>query len=95
MVDGQLYCTATFGTASDWYHNVMAEPRVEVWTSHGVGQWWRHLRLQPELAAQPARRGSSADDNATASADAALDAGKDGVDRDADQQDHDHQGDHV
>ncbi|HEY8651926.1 MAG TPA: nitroreductase family deazaflavin-dependent oxidoreductase [Dermatophilaceae bacterium] len=31
IVDGELYCTAGFGTGSDWYRNVMAEPRVEVW----------------------------------------------------------------
>jgi deazaflavin-dependent oxidoreductase (nitroreductase family) len=30
-VDGQLYFTAGFGPSSDWYRNVMAEPRVEVW----------------------------------------------------------------
>ena len=31
IVDGELYCTAGFGTGSDWYRNVMAQPRVEVW----------------------------------------------------------------
>ncbi len=30
-VDGELYCTAGFGTGSDWYRNVLAEPEVELW----------------------------------------------------------------
>ena len=40
MVDGQLYCTAGFGATSDWYRNVMAEPRVEVWPP---GERWAGL----------------------------------------------------
>jgi deazaflavin-dependent oxidoreductase (nitroreductase family) len=30
-IDGDLYCTAGFGAASDWYRNIMANPEVEVW----------------------------------------------------------------
>jgi deazaflavin-dependent oxidoreductase (nitroreductase family) len=26
-----VYCTAGFGTRCDWYRNLLAEPRVEVW----------------------------------------------------------------
>ena len=36
-VDGELYCVAGFGSISDWYRNVMANPAVEVWTPDG---WW-------------------------------------------------------
>lgn len=31
IVDGQVYCVAGFGATSDWYRNITAEPRVEVW----------------------------------------------------------------
>lgn len=31
MVGGDIYCTAAFGTAADWYQNIVAEPKVEVW----------------------------------------------------------------
>lgn len=37
VVDGELYCTAGFGSGSDWYRNVMANPQVEVWLPNG---WW-------------------------------------------------------
>jgi deazaflavin-dependent oxidoreductase (nitroreductase family) len=30
-VDGEIYCTAGFGAGSDWYRNVTADPRVELW----------------------------------------------------------------
>ncbi len=30
-VGGAVYCTAGFGTGSDWYRNVLANPAVEVW----------------------------------------------------------------
>jgi deazaflavin-dependent oxidoreductase (nitroreductase family) len=36
-VDGELYVLAGFGAVSDWYRNVKAEPRVEVWMPDG---WW-------------------------------------------------------
>lgn len=31
VVDGDIYCTAAFGTAADWYQNIVAEPKVEMW----------------------------------------------------------------
>jgi deazaflavin-dependent oxidoreductase (nitroreductase family) len=34
-VDGQIYCTAGFGTISDWYRNIMASPGVELWLPGG------------------------------------------------------------
>ena len=30
-VDGEIYCTAGFGAGSDWFRNVTAHPRVELW----------------------------------------------------------------
>ena len=35
LVDGELYCTAGFGRLSDWYRNIRAQPKVEVWLPHG------------------------------------------------------------
>jgi deazaflavin-dependent oxidoreductase (nitroreductase family) len=35
--DGELYCTAGYGPASDWYRNILAHPDVEVWLPDG---WW-------------------------------------------------------
>jgi len=37
IVDGEIYCTAGFGKASDWYRNIIANPNVEVWLPNG---WW-------------------------------------------------------
>lgn len=37
VVDGDLYVIAGFGAVSDWYRNVRADPRVEVWLPDG---WW-------------------------------------------------------
>jgi deazaflavin-dependent oxidoreductase (nitroreductase family) len=37
IVDSELYCTAGFGKASDWYRNILANPNVEVWLPEG---WW-------------------------------------------------------
>lgn len=28
LVDGEVYCTAGFGSVSDWYKNIMANPQV-------------------------------------------------------------------
>lgn len=40
VVDGEIYCTAGFGDVSDWYRNIMSNPRVEVWMPDG---WWEGL----------------------------------------------------
>ncbi len=37
IVDGEIYCVAGFGSVSDWYRNLMANPAVEVWLPDG---WW-------------------------------------------------------
>lgn len=38
IVDGELYCTAGFGSISDWYRNIRKDPNVEVWLPEG---WWQ------------------------------------------------------
>jgi deazaflavin-dependent oxidoreductase (nitroreductase family) len=35
VVDDQIYCTAAFGQRADWYRNVIADPRVQVWLPDG------------------------------------------------------------
>ncbi len=35
LVDGELYCTAGFGSSSDWYRNILANPKVELWLPDG------------------------------------------------------------
>ena len=37
IVDGEVYCVAGFGSGSDWYRNLMANPSIEVWLADG---WW-------------------------------------------------------
>jgi deazaflavin-dependent oxidoreductase (nitroreductase family) len=37
IVDGEIYVTAGFGSRSDWYRNLKANPQVQVWLPHG---WW-------------------------------------------------------
>ena len=37
-IDEDVYCTAGFGTGTDWYRNVLADPMVEVWLP---GRRWR------------------------------------------------------
>lgn len=32
---GSLFCVAAFGSGSDWYKNLMAQPSVEVWLPDG------------------------------------------------------------
>ncbi|MEZ4767952.1 MAG: nitroreductase/quinone reductase family protein [Caldilineales bacterium] len=34
VVDGDIYCTAAFGSHADWYRNIQASPNVEVWLPH-------------------------------------------------------------
>lgn len=35
VVDGEIYCTAGFGALTDWYRNLLADPRVELWLPQG------------------------------------------------------------
>jgi deazaflavin-dependent oxidoreductase (nitroreductase family) len=30
-INGEIYCLAGFGSKSDWYQNILANPQVEVW----------------------------------------------------------------
>jgi len=36
-VDGEVYCVAGFGSGSDWYRNMQANPNIEVWLPDS---WW-------------------------------------------------------
>jgi deazaflavin-dependent oxidoreductase (nitroreductase family) len=31
VVTDEIYCTAGFGSSSDWYRNIVANPQVELW----------------------------------------------------------------
>ncbi|HEX2995741.1 MAG TPA: nitroreductase/quinone reductase family protein [Anaerolineales bacterium] len=35
VVDGEVYCTAGFGSISDWYRNMLVNPQVELWLPDG------------------------------------------------------------
>ena len=35
IVDGEMYCTAGFGSISDWYRNMLVDSRVELWLPAG------------------------------------------------------------
>ena len=35
IVNGEIYCTAGFGSISDWYRNMLVYPRVELWLPEG------------------------------------------------------------
>ena len=35
LVDHEIYCTAGFGSISDWYRNMLANPIIELWLPEG------------------------------------------------------------
>jgi len=35
LVDNEIYCTAGFGSISDWYKNMLANPNIELWLPEG------------------------------------------------------------
>ena len=35
IVDGEIYCTAGFGSISDWYRNLLVNPEIELWLPEG------------------------------------------------------------
>ena len=37
IVEGDVYCVAGFGKASDWYRNIIANPTVDIWLPDS---WW-------------------------------------------------------
>jgi deazaflavin-dependent oxidoreductase (nitroreductase family) len=42
VVDGEIYCTAGFGSISDWYRNMLVNPDIELWLPQG----WRKARAE-------------------------------------------------
>jgi deazaflavin-dependent oxidoreductase (nitroreductase family) len=34
-LDNEIYCTAGFGSVSDWYKNILLNPAVEIWLPNG------------------------------------------------------------
>ncbi|MCJ7533048.1 MAG: hypothetical protein MUO64_18755 [Anaerolineales bacterium] len=43
IIDSVIYCMAGFGVVSDWYRNISANPKVEIWLPNGMMQpvnWW-------------------------------------------------------
>jgi len=52
VVNDEVYCTAGFGSMSDWYRNLIANPQVEVWLPDG---WYAGIAeevTQPEARLQ-------------------------------------------
>jgi deazaflavin-dependent oxidoreductase (nitroreductase family) len=43
-VDGEIFCTAGFGPATDWYRNILASPCAAVWLPEG----WRQVHAVDE-----------------------------------------------
>ena len=35
IVDNEIYCTAGFGSRSDWYRNMLENPHIELWQPEG------------------------------------------------------------
>ena len=50
LVDEDVYCASGFGSVSDWYRNLVANPAVEVWLPDG---WWNGTA---EEVIEPGRR---------------------------------------
>jgi len=38
IVENEIYCTAGFGSKTDWYRNLLADPCVELWLPQGKHQ---------------------------------------------------------
>lgn len=50
IVDGKIYCTAGFGSISDWYRNILVYPPVELWLPEG-----KHLACAEDISTSPDR----------------------------------------
>jgi deazaflavin-dependent oxidoreductase (nitroreductase family) len=50
IVDGEIYCTAGFGSISDWYRNILVYPRVELWLPEG-----KHIACAEDISNSPRR----------------------------------------
>ena len=35
MLGGEVFCTAGYGPGTDWYRNLLVNPKVEVWMPEG------------------------------------------------------------
>jgi hypothetical protein len=50
IVEGEIFCTAGFGSISDWYRNILVYPRVELWLPEG-----RHIACAEDISNSPQR----------------------------------------
>jgi deazaflavin-dependent oxidoreductase (nitroreductase family) len=50
IVEGEMYCTAGFGSISDWYRNILVYPRVELWLPEG-----KHIACAEDISNSPQR----------------------------------------
>ena len=50
LVDGEIYCTAGFGSISDWYRNMLVYPRVELWLPEG-----KRIACAEDVSSSPRR----------------------------------------
>jgi deazaflavin-dependent oxidoreductase (nitroreductase family) len=50
IVDNEIYCTAGFGSNSDWYRNMLANSTIELWLPEG----WRIAHAK-EISDSPER----------------------------------------
>ena len=50
IVDGEIYCTAGFGSISDWYRNILTYPGVELWLPDG-----RRIACAEDISNSPNR----------------------------------------
>jgi deazaflavin-dependent oxidoreductase (nitroreductase family) len=50
IVEGEIYCTAGFGSISDWYRNMLANPDIELRLPEG----WRRARVE-DISDSPER----------------------------------------
>ena len=51
IVDGEIYCTAGFGSISDWYRNMLVNPNVELWLPDG-----KHKARAEDISDSPKRK---------------------------------------
>lgn len=50
VVDGEIYCTAGFGSISDWYRNILVDPGVELWLPEG-----KRMACAEDISSSPQR----------------------------------------
>jgi hypothetical protein len=50
LVEGEIYCTAGFGSISDWYRNMLVYPRVEIWLPEG-----KYMTCAEDISDSPKR----------------------------------------